>query len=53
LKPTLEVLIPAYNEADVLALCFARLSGVLERLDVRWRVLFVDDGSTDGTWALI
>ena len=53
MKPTLEVLIPAYNEADVLALCFARLSGVLERLDVRWRVLFVDDGSTDGTWALI
>lgn len=50
---TLEVLIPAYNEEAVLALCCERLFAVFERLPLQCRVLFVDDGSTDQTWALI
>jgi len=50
---TLDVLVPAFNEEAVLALCFTRLQEVLNGLDIDWRVLFVDDGSTDRTWQLI
>jgi polyisoprenyl-phosphate glycosyltransferase len=50
---SLEVLIPAFNEAPVLALTFVRLKQALEQLDLDWRVLIVDDGSRDRTWSII
>lgn len=43
------VLIPILNEERNLPELGRRLPKVLERLDVEWRVLFVDDGSSDGT----
>lgn len=45
------VVVPVHNEADGLAAFAARLKSVLERLDMAWAVLFVNDGSTDGTLA--
>ena len=47
------VVIPVYNEAPVLELTFARVSAALEELDVSWSILFVSDGSTDGTVAIL
>jgi polyisoprenyl-phosphate glycosyltransferase len=47
------VVIPVYNEARVLELLFARLSAVLEQLDVSWSLLFVNDGSVDDTVAAL
>jgi dolichol-phosphate mannosyltransferase len=47
------VVIPVYNESRVLELLFARLSDVLEQLDVSWSVLFVNDGSTDNTLSVL
>jgi polyisoprenyl-phosphate glycosyltransferase len=49
----LSVLVPAYNEGAVLAEFHQRLAGVLDGLDVEARVLYVDDGSRDDTWARI
>ena len=46
---TVSVLIPVLNEERSLPELGRRLPEVLERLDVDWRVLFVDDGSSDGT----
>jgi polyisoprenyl-phosphate glycosyltransferase len=46
---TLGVVIPVFNEQHNIAPVVARLRNVLDTLDVRWTVLFVDDGSTDGT----
>jgi glycosyltransferase involved in cell wall biosynthesis len=43
------VVIPVYNESRVLNVLFARLSTVLEKLDLSWSVLFVNDGSVDDT----
>lgn len=43
------VLIPILNEERSLPELGRRLPDVLERLGLAWRVLFVDDGSTDGT----
>jgi glycosyltransferase involved in cell wall biosynthesis len=43
------VVVPIYNEARVLDLLFARLRDVLDKLDVSWSMLFVNDGSADDT----
>ena len=47
------VVVPAYNEARVLERLVARLGATLEQVDVSWSVLFVNDGSTDDTVAVL
>jgi polyisoprenyl-phosphate glycosyltransferase len=52
--PRLTVVIAAYNEVASLPLLHPRLRVVLDGLtDVQARVLYVDDGSSDGTWELL
>lgn len=51
--PVFSVVVPAYNEAGVLALFHARLRSVMEGLGQPWEVIYVDDGSTDGTLAVL
>jgi polyisoprenyl-phosphate glycosyltransferase len=48
-RRTLSIVIPVLNEEAGLDALLARLRPVLERLDIDWDVIFVDDGSTDGT----
>lgn len=43
------VIIPVFNELAVLPVCLARLRNVLDSLSLSYELLFVDDGSTDGT----
>lgn len=43
------IIIPFLNERDVLPLCHARLRQVLDALDEPWEIVFVDDGSQDGS----
>jgi undecaprenyl-phosphate 4-deoxy-4-formamido-L-arabinose transferase len=45
--PALSVIIPVYNEEDVLPALFARLYPVLDALGDRYEVIFVNDGSRD------
>ena len=52
----LTVVVAAYNEGDSLPLLHPRIATVLDGLQskgVIGRVLYVDDGSTDGTWAVL
>jgi len=49
----LSVVVPLYDEQDVLDLFFARLRPVLDRLGTAYEVLAVDDGSRDATPALL
>ncbi|MGY0505471.1 glycosyltransferase family 2 protein [Luteimonas sp. e5] len=50
----LTVVVAAYNEAEALPLLHARLLPVLDALErIQARVLYVDDGSRDGTWAVM
>lgn len=49
----LTVLVPAYNEADGLGDFHASLAAVLDTIPGTTKVLYVDDGSSDGTWAAI
>jgi len=50
---TLAVVVPVYNEAAGLEEFAGVVQQVLETLDFRWEVLFVDDGSTDESWDII
>ena len=51
--PALAVVVPAYNEAEVLPAFQRRLAAVLDALDLPARVIYIDDGSRDRTWAVI
>ena len=46
----LSLIIPCYNESEVLPLLQERLLKTLNGLAVPWEVIFVDDGSNDGTF---
>jgi glycosyltransferase involved in cell wall biosynthesis len=48
-RPELSVVIPMFNEADNLDLLVQTLTPVLERASDSFEVVFVDDGSSDGT----
>ena len=52
------IVVPCYNEEAVLAETTSRLLGVMQRVaeqhaDLQGRIVYVDDGSRDGTWSLI
>jgi dolichol-phosphate mannosyltransferase len=51
-QPDISVVLPAYNEAGNIARMAATLDGVLQPLG-RYEIVFVDDGSSDGTLAAI
>jgi len=49
--PDLSVVIPVYNEAPNVAQLYRELTETLTTWDRPYELLFVDDGSTDGTFA--
>ena len=49
----ISVVVPLLNEEHTLAALHERLSAVMHRLAVRYEILFVDDGSSDGGPALL
>lgn len=53
LAPELSVVIPAFNEAESLRLLLDRLKPVLDRSVASFEILYVDDGSTDESLAVM
>jgi undecaprenyl-phosphate 4-deoxy-4-formamido-L-arabinose transferase len=53
MSATLSVVIPVYNEEAGLAALFERLYPELDKLGRQYEVLFVDDGSTDRSVAVL
>jgi undecaprenyl-phosphate 4-deoxy-4-formamido-L-arabinose transferase len=51
--PHLSVVIPVYNEELGLAALFARLYPALDKLNIGYEVIFINDGSTDRSAALL
>lgn len=47
--PLISVVVPVFNEEEVVAHFHARMSQLLDEIDYPAELLFVDDGSTDGT----
>jgi undecaprenyl-phosphate 4-deoxy-4-formamido-L-arabinose transferase len=51
--PHVSIVVPVYNEEANLALLFTRLYATLDQLTCSWECVFVDDGSTDRSVALL
>jgi len=49
----ISVVVPVYNEERSVALLFEELRSSLEGMAAEWEAVFVDDGSTDGTFAAL
>jgi dolichol-phosphate mannosyltransferase len=49
-RPILSVVVPVFNEEEVLDLLHQRLTQVLEGAVQRFELVFVDDGSRDRSW---
>lgn len=47
----LSIVIPVYNETESLDLLHQTLTEAMNTIQVKWEVLFVDDGSSDGSVA--
>jgi glycosyltransferase involved in cell wall biosynthesis len=48
---SVSVVVPVFNEEENVQLLYAQLTAALPELEQPWEILFVDDGSTDGTRA--
>jgi polyisoprenyl-phosphate glycosyltransferase len=46
-EPLLSVVLPVYNEAEVLPVLAARIAGVLNSCPMQYELIFIDDGSRD------
>jgi glycosyltransferase involved in cell wall biosynthesis len=53
LEETLSVLIPVYNEEGNLSLLHDKLDVVLKKTKKAYEIIFVDDGSSDGTLEIL
>ena len=49
----ISVILPAYNEEKMISVAAETLSGILDSEKIPFELLFVNDGSKDGTWAEI
>ena len=50
---SLTIVVAAFNEEAALPALHPRISAVLDSLGLASRILYVDDGSRDGTWAVL
>ena len=50
---TLSVVVPAFNEGEVLPEFHRRLTAVVETLSISCEILYINDGSSDGTLEVI
>ncbi len=53
LGPVISIVVPAYNEERSVALLLDELRSTLDGIGEAWEVVFVDDGSTDGTFSAL
>ena len=53
LEETLSVLVPVYNEEGNLSLLYEKLMTALKKAGRPYEVIFVDDGSSDGTMEIL
>lgn len=58
-EPILTIVVPCYNEEEILPVTFMELSELMKNMTIegcispKSKILFVDDGSKDKTWSLI
>ncbi|MBI4139807.1 glycosyltransferase family 2 protein [Candidatus Woesearchaeota archaeon] len=50
MKQKISVIIPAYNEEENIKPLYESLTGILKNIPYYYEILWIDDGSTDGTY---
>ncbi|NWG04844.1 MAG: glycosyltransferase family 2 protein [Syntrophaceae bacterium] len=53
LEKTLSILIPVFNEEGNLSLLYQKLDGALKKVKTAYEIIFIDDGSSDGTLEIL
>ena len=48
-KIVCSVVVPVYNEEEVINVTYKRLKDVMDGLDITYEIIFVNDGSRDRT----
>ncbi|HET8704997.1 MAG TPA: glycosyltransferase [Pseudomonadales bacterium] len=51
--PNVSIVIPVYNEEEVLPALFSRLYPALDKLNVSYEIIFINDGSKDRSAAML
>ena len=51
--PALSLVVPVFNEREVLPELYRRATAVLSQLGLTYELILVNDGSTDGSWDVI
>lgn len=51
MKPTFSVVVPIYNEIEVLPVLIERITDVMDQTGEPWEAILIDDGSEDGSSA--
>jgi glycosyltransferase involved in cell wall biosynthesis len=49
LEPDLSIVIPIMNEKDNIPILYAQITKVLKAIEKKYEIIFIDDGSTDGS----
>lgn len=52
-KPFLSIIIPVYNEADILEKSIAEIKHYVKITELQYEIIVIDDGSTDKTWEIL
>lgn len=53
MKPYLSIVVPIYNEEESIEKLVGLIHAEALKLECEYEIIFVDDGSTDGTWKCI
>jgi dolichol-phosphate mannosyltransferase len=51
--PLLSLVVPVYNEQEVLADSFARMDAAMKSTGYAYEIIYVNDGSRDGTMKIL
>lgn len=49
----ISIVVPVFNECDSLPILHAKIRAVMDAVGQTWEVIYVDDGSTDGSKAAL
>ena len=52
-SPAISIVVPVYNEVQVLPEFHRQLTNVVTKLEGKWEVIYVDDGSVDKSYELL
>jgi len=52
-RPSLSFVIPAKDEQETIEPLFRKIADQTSNLTDWWEVIFIDDGSSDGSWQTI